>query len=64
MGGSDSWENLVTCCMKCNSRKGSRTLEEAGFKLARRPKKPHYLFILYSFSKIPDAKWKSYLFLE
>jgi hypothetical protein len=29
-GGSDTQENLVTCCPSCNSKKGSRTPHEAG----------------------------------
>lgn len=30
-GGDESPENLVTCCRSCNSRKGARTPQEAGF---------------------------------
>src|SRR6202041_1534262 len=37
-GGHSSWENLVACCYECNNRKGDRTPEEAGLKLARRPR--------------------------
>ena len=33
--GESAWENLVACCHPCNNRKGSRTPEEAGMKLAR-----------------------------
>ncbi len=33
--GETTWENLVACCHPCNNRKGSRTPEEAGMKLAR-----------------------------
>lgn len=32
-GGSDDTSNLVVACRKCNSRKGSRSLEEAGMQL-------------------------------
>lgn len=32
-GGLTSFENCVTCCSKCNSIKGSRTLKEAGMTL-------------------------------
>lgn len=32
-GGGDNTENLVTCCLWCNSRKGNRTPEEAGMIL-------------------------------
>src|SRR6201982_2227359 len=37
-GGRSSWENLVACCYHCNNAKGDRTPEEAGLKLARRPR--------------------------
>ena len=30
-GASESW-NLVSCCRKCNSTKGDRTIDEAGMK--------------------------------
>ena len=33
--GESAWENLVACCHPCNNRKGSRTPEEAGMKLAQ-----------------------------
>ena len=37
-GGRSSWENLVACCYRCNNTKGDRTPEEAGLKLARKPR--------------------------
>ena len=36
--GETTWENLVACCHPCNNRKGNRTPEEAGMKLARPPR--------------------------
>jgi 5-methylcytosine-specific restriction endonuclease McrA len=39
-GGKTVWENIVTSCYACNDRKGSRTPEEAGMKLLRKPFKP------------------------
>lgn len=38
-GGSNTWENMVLCHKDINSRKGSKTPEEAGLKLIRQPKK-------------------------
>src|SRR5437762_4360627 len=35
--GETTWENLVACCHGCNNKKGNRTPEEAGMKLARAP---------------------------
>ena len=39
-GGVASWENLVCCCVQCNSRKGGRTPHEAHMKLIRKPHRP------------------------
>jgi len=39
-GGETSWENCVTSCRGCNSKKGSRTPNEAKMYLKRRPTKP------------------------
>ncbi|KAK3013290.1 hypothetical protein RJ639_008198 [Escallonia herrerae] len=39
-GGEWTWENLVTACSNCNSRKGQKTLEEARMKLNKVPKAP------------------------
>src|SRR5688572_789648 len=32
-GGRKDWENIVTCCVSCNRRKGGRTPHEAGMHL-------------------------------
>lgn len=32
-GGKHSWENVVTACERCNSRKGNRTPQQAGMTL-------------------------------
>ena len=39
-GGDNTWENMVSCCFDCNSRKGSKTPEEAGLKFRVRPYRP------------------------
>ncbi|KAJ6761674.1 hypothetical protein OIU74_024352 [Salix koriyanagi] len=37
-GGEWKWENLVTACAKCNSKKGKKTPEEANMNLSKAPK--------------------------
>ncbi|XP_031504035.1 uncharacterized protein LOC116266796 isoform X2 [Nymphaea colorata] len=71
-GGQWTWENLVTACAKCNSRKGKKTVEEAGMKLNRIPKAPknfdiHSIPLTASALKVlkmrkgfPD-EWRQYL---
>jgi 5-methylcytosine-specific restriction endonuclease McrA len=39
-GGRSTWENCVLACLDCNKRKASRTLDEAGLVLDRRPFRP------------------------
>ncbi|MEO1008856.1 MAG: HNH endonuclease [Planctomycetota bacterium] len=39
-GGGDSWENLVTACIRCNAAKGDRTPSEAGMPLIKKPRRP------------------------
>ncbi|HEY5907466.1 MAG TPA: HNH endonuclease, partial [Vicinamibacteria bacterium] len=31
--GHKGWDNIVTCCVACNRKKGDRTPEQAGMKL-------------------------------
>jgi len=42
-GGRNTWENLVTCCTKCNLKKGDKTPEQAGLKLNSKPYEPDIL---------------------
>jgi 5-methylcytosine-specific restriction endonuclease McrA len=39
-GGGDTWENLVTACVRCNARKGGRTPIQAHMDLIRPPVRP------------------------
>lgn len=41
-GGANSWENLVTCCARCNGKKDNRTPEEAGMKMRLKPVAPTF----------------------
>ncbi|MEA1997333.1 MAG: HNH endonuclease [Gemmatimonadota bacterium] len=63
-GGSDTWENLVTACVRCNNKKGSRTPERTGLRLLSQPRRPGF----YSFIKFyhPDSHhlWRPYLFMD
>lgn len=38
--GQTTWENVVACCVKCNTKKGGRTPQQAHMRLMRLPKKP------------------------
>jgi len=41
-GGKHEWSNVVTCCLKCNRKKGDRTPEEANMPLLSEPKPLKY----------------------
>jgi 5-methylcytosine-specific restriction endonuclease McrA len=40
MGGKTSWENVVCSCLRCNSRKGGRTPQQARMALLTEPARP------------------------
>lgn len=42
-GGRDSWENVVSACLACNVRKGSRTPQQAGMPLLAVPFRPSWV---------------------
>jgi 5-methylcytosine-specific restriction endonuclease McrA len=63
-GGRKDWENIVTCCVGCNRRKGGRTPEEAGMRLVRVPKRPERvpaIRITFGVRDAPDS-WRDYLY--
>lgn len=63
-GGKDTWENLVCACMRCNSRKGNQTPEQAEMPLLKKPQRPSQLFYLQFHIEKPLKQWLPYLFLN
>lgn len=63
-GGEDTWENLVTACAPCNSKKGHRTPEQAGLKLLRRPKRPDQISFIRQSARGVHNSWRPYLFMD
>ncbi|QCR21366.1 HNH endonuclease [Pontibacter sp. SGAir0037] len=63
-GGATNWLNLVTACMRCNTRKGDRTPEEAGLKLVRKPIKPSLKTFLQLQLDTSNQEWGTYLGIE
>lgn len=63
-GGKTEWENIVTCCIVCNRKKGGRIPSEASMSLIRRPSKPEWLPVLrirLSLKYTPQS-WRDYLY--
>lgn len=63
-GGGDSWENLVTACVRCNVKKGNRTPKEAHMTLLCQPRRPysslHFEIIKYTQGNL-NQEWKKYV---
>ena len=65
-GGESTWDNLVACCKRCNHKKGSRTPEESGMDLLRRPRafSLHVNRQIMRYIGRADETWRKYLFYE
>lgn len=46
-GGTDTWNNVVTACKRCNNRKAGRTPERAGMELLAVPFTPTHAEYIY-----------------
>lgn len=61
-GGPTTWENIVACCLRCNSRKGGRTPKQAGMKLRTMPGKPRFdPLVTFSVDDQRYRCWKTFL---
>jgi len=63
-GGKTCWENIVTCCIPCNSKKGDKTPQEANMRIRKRPTRPDWVPIFttsLSTKSIPEP-WKQFCF--
>ena len=63
-GGQTSWENVVSCCVSCNGKKGARTPKQAGMRLLKTPRRPKWS-IAFRFTvgirQMPES-WGEYLY--
>lgn len=63
-GGRKDWENIVTCCVTCNRRKGGRTPDQAGMALVRLPRRPDRapaVRIRFGLRNAPQS-WRDYVY--
>lgn len=63
-GGKTAWENIVTACVECNTRKANRTPAQAGMQLRKPPVRPRWVPVFtieISRSSMPDA-WRDYCY--
>jgi 5-methylcytosine-specific restriction endonuclease McrA len=63
-GGGDTWENLVTACVRCNVKKGNRTPKEANMHLRTQPRKPysslHFEIVKHTRDNL-NQEWRKYV---
>lgn len=60
-GGKNTWQNLISACKPCNSKKADRSLEKAGMKLLYKPYVPSRLEFLYFTNKSISIEQREYL---
>lgn len=64
-GGRTSWENIVTSCIKCNSRKANRLPHQANMMLIRKPERPRWRpFVSSLAGQDYDADWEHFINLK
>lgn len=63
MGGKTTWENIVTSCIRCNSRKADRLPHQAGMFLRKKPSRPKWRSLI-DFADLSDAddSWNAFLY--
>ena len=61
-GGGTSWENVVTSCIRCNSKKSNRLPKEAGMRLLKEPQRPaRRPFVSTLYGKPLEKSWEHFL---
>ena len=61
-GGKTTWDNVVCSCVRCNTKKGNRSPEQARMPLMRIPKAPRpRAFLNVSMSRVPHDSWKTFV---
>ena len=63
-GGRKDWDNIVSCCIACNRKKGGRTPEQARMRLIRQPKRPDKapaVHITFGMRTAPES-WRDYVY--
>ncbi len=64
-GGRTTWENIVTSCVRCNTRKANKLTHEANMHPLRKPIAPRWrpLFGLHE-NGLGDESWNHFLKVE
>lgn len=61
-GGKTTWENIVTSCIRCNTRKANKLAHEVNMRLLRIPAIPRWRPLFGMRSEVPtDESWRQFL---
>jgi len=60
-GGDSSWTNVALACSTCNTRKGSKTPEQVGLKLRKKPRPP-LPKVVEIVQRSTDPEWSQYAY--
>jgi 5-methylcytosine-specific restriction endonuclease McrA len=61
-GGPKSWDNIVTACGPCNTKKADKTIREARMKLLREPYQPKWTpKIAVKLKDLDPVAWNNYV---
>ena len=64
-GGRTSWENIVTSCIPCNTRKANRLPHQASMHLMKKPERPRWRpFISSLIDQNYDSDWEHFIKLK
>jgi 5-methylcytosine-specific restriction endonuclease McrA len=63
-GGEHTWENLITACPRCNSKKGNKTPREAGMHPLKQAVRPNNLMFMQQQKTTISDEWKPYLYMS
>lgn len=56
--GTNHWDNVVTSCSTCNTRKGNRLPTECGMFPAKSPGEPHFVRLAWAVRRLTDIQSK------
>jgi len=60
-GGKTTWENIVTSCIPCNTRKANRLPREVGMRLLNKPRLPKWRPLFGLKEQASDQAWQEFI---
>ncbi len=63
-GGKETWDNMITACLRCNVKKGNRTPREAEMSLSYPPRRPYsslHFEVVRHLNSGNNQEWRKYM---